>query len=130
MPPRYPNPRIHFFPCPIIPVPVPKIKVNNPQAGILKSNKAMIDNANPRGTVVNAKIQKAIPADVYARWERAESAHKNLLENSPLFIGAVIVGNFAGLDTCKPRSSNLELRKHLFQERRGVQRKNNANARC
>jgi uncharacterized MAPEG superfamily protein len=64
-----------------------------------------MDNANPRGTVINAKIQKAIPANVYARWERAESAHKNLLENSPLFIGAVIIGNFAGLDTCKSHCS-------------------------
>ncbi|KAF2791135.1 hypothetical protein K505DRAFT_377019 [Melanomma pulvis-pyrius CBS 109.77] len=68
-------------------------------AGILKSANARVDNANPRGIETNSKVQKSCPSEVYARWERAEAAHKNLLENAPLFIGAVIVGNMAKLPT-------------------------------
>jgi uncharacterized MAPEG superfamily protein len=38
---------------------------------------------------------------VYARFERAEAAHANGLENAPLFIGAVLAGNVAGLESCE-----------------------------
>lgn len=35
------------------------------------------------------------------RYERAEAAHANGMENAPFFIGAVLAGNFAGLDACE-----------------------------
>jgi uncharacterized MAPEG superfamily protein len=38
-----------------------------------------------------------VPAATYARFERAEAAHKNAMENAPFFIGAVIAGNMAGV---------------------------------
>ncbi|KAH6665601.1 hypothetical protein B0J14DRAFT_678935 [Halenospora varia] len=42
-------------------------------------------------------LRKTIPADIYARYERSESASKNGFENLPIFVGAVLAGNFAKL---------------------------------
>ncbi|KAF2709521.1 hypothetical protein K504DRAFT_378827 [Pleomassaria siparia CBS 279.74] len=56
------------------------------------------DASNPRGSNNQSTIQKSAPKHVYARFERAEAAHKNLLESAPLFIGAVVVGNTAKLE--------------------------------
>ncbi|KAL8725058.1 MAG: hypothetical protein Q9166_007589 [cf. Caloplaca sp. 2 TL-2023] len=56
------------------------------------------DNANPKSTAVREKFQKRIPAATYARWERARAAHNNGIENFPLLITAVILGNMAKLD--------------------------------
>ncbi|KAF2867956.1 hypothetical protein BDV95DRAFT_501944 [Massariosphaeria phaeospora] len=65
---------------------------------IMKSaNNNKFDNVNPRGSEASAKYQKAIPAAVYTRFERAEAAHKNALESAPLFIGAVLAGTVVGL---------------------------------
>jgi len=46
-----------------------------------------------------AKHQKQVPAEVWGRFQRSESAHKNMMENAPFFLGAVIAGNLAGLPT-------------------------------
>lgn len=62
-----------------------------------KANNNRWDNRNPRGTDTNAAYAKAVPAEVYARFERAEAAHKNAMENVPWFVGAVALGNWAGL---------------------------------
>lgn len=64
---------------------------------VKNANNKKWNNANPRGLDTNAQYQKTCPTEVYARFERAEAAHKNLLENAPLFIGAVVVGNMMGL---------------------------------
>ncbi|KAF2192445.1 hypothetical protein K469DRAFT_735448 [Zopfia rhizophila CBS 207.26] len=64
---------------------------------IKKANNKKWDNCNPRGVDTAAKYQKSVPAEVFAKFERAEAAHKNMMENAPLFIGAVIAGNIAGL---------------------------------
>ncbi|KAF9699055.1 hypothetical protein EKO04_002997 [Ascochyta lentis] len=60
-----------------------------------KANKGFWDNTNPRRT---GYLEKNIPKDVFAKYERAEAAHTNGMENAPYFIGAVLAGNFAGLD--------------------------------
>ncbi|KAL6703790.1 hypothetical protein ACN47E_009089 [Coniothyrium glycines] len=64
---------------------------------IRNSNNKQWDNTNPRSTDTNEQYKKSVPADTYARFERAEAAHKNGLENAPFFIGAVLAGNYAGL---------------------------------
>lgn len=64
-----------------------------------KANNKKWNNANPRGTDTNEAYKKAVPAEVFGRYERAEAAHKNMLENSPLYIGAVIIANVMGLPT-------------------------------
>jgi hypothetical protein len=57
------------------------------------------DNANPRGQAVVDKYVKTTSPEIQARYERAKAAHNNLLENAPLFIGAIVIGNFVGLPT-------------------------------
>lgn len=58
------------------------------------------NNANPRGVDTLSTYKQTVPAAVFARFERAEAAHRNLLEMAPLFVGAVVVGNMGGLSNC------------------------------
>jgi uncharacterized MAPEG superfamily protein len=71
------------------------------QVALIKKSTHKWDNLNPRGIDTIASYQKSVPADCYAKFEKAEAAHKNGLENAPLFIGAVLAGNVAGLDNCE-----------------------------
>lgn len=64
---------------------------------IKSANNKKWNNVNPRGIDTSNTYKSAVPADIFARFERAEAAHKNLMENAPLLIGAVAVGNWAGL---------------------------------
>ncbi|KAL1656846.1 hypothetical protein SLS61_000642 [Didymella pomorum] len=65
------------------------------QVGIArKANKGFWDNTNPRNT---GYLEKNIPKDALAKYERAEAAHANGMENAPYFVGAVLAGNLAGL---------------------------------
>ena len=66
-----------------------------------RANNNFWNNASPRSVEFLAACKKAVPAGVYARFERAEAAHANGLENAPLFIGAVLAGNVAGLEACE-----------------------------
>ncbi|KAF3045416.1 hypothetical protein E8E12_001410 [Didymella heteroderae] len=59
-----------------------------------KANKGYWDNTNPRNT---GYLEKNIPKDALAKYERAEAAHANGMENAPYFIGAVLAGNLANL---------------------------------
>ncbi|RYN94955.1 hypothetical protein AA0121_g181 [Alternaria tenuissima] len=55
------------------------------------------DNRNPRSSDLKAQLKQRLPAVTYAKYERMEACHANGMENLPLFIGAVILGNMAGL---------------------------------
>jgi len=68
-------------------------------ATILAANNKKWNNANPKSTSWDATLRASIPADIYARYERCEAAHRNGMENLPLFIGAVVLGNMARLST-------------------------------
>jgi uncharacterized MAPEG superfamily protein len=86
-----------------LPIPVP-ILASNPNSPsqiklIQTANPKTWNNANPRGQDTNSAYKKSVPADVFAAYERAEAAHKNLLENAPLFVGAVLAGCYAGVDS-------------------------------
>ena len=63
-----------------------------------KANKGFWDNTNPRNI---GYLEKNISKEALAKYERAEAAHANGMENAPYFIGAVLAGNLAGLDACK-----------------------------
>ncbi|KAF2270830.1 hypothetical protein CC78DRAFT_538559 [Lojkania enalia] len=77
---------------------------------IKKANNNKWNNANPRSSDFDANLQKTVPKEIYTRYERAEAAHHNMIENTSLFIGAVIVGNMAGLD---PRTLNISAGTYL-----------------
>lgn len=57
---------------------------------IKKHNNGRFDNSNSKGQAFSAKLQANVPADVLARYERAEAAHRNGLENLPLFAVGVL----------------------------------------
>ncbi|KAF2196541.1 hypothetical protein GQ43DRAFT_445013 [Delitschia confertaspora ATCC 74209] len=54
------------------------------------------DNRNPRSSTLKSSLKGTLDAETYAKYERAESAHANGMENLPLFATAVILGNMAG----------------------------------
>ncbi|CAA9958480.1 MAPEG domain containing protein [Pyrenophora teres f. maculata] len=56
------------------------------------------DNRNPRSSDMKARLKQRIPAKTYATYERLEACHANGMENLPLFLGAVVLGNMAGLE--------------------------------
>ena len=65
---------------------------------IRKHNNGWFDNANSKGHAWNSKLQSSIPADIMARYERAESAHRNGLESLPFFAAGVLAATWAGVD--------------------------------
>jgi len=64
-----------------------------------KANNGRWNNSNPRSTKWDATLRESTPAEVYGRYERAEAAHKNGMENLPVFVGAVLAGNIANINT-------------------------------
>jgi uncharacterized MAPEG superfamily protein len=56
------------------------------------------NNANPHGTSWKEEIGKTVPKATRQLFERAESAHRNCLENQPLFYVALALGNVTRLD--------------------------------
>jgi uncharacterized MAPEG superfamily protein len=62
-----------------------------------KNDKKTWDNCNPRGSSLKSKIQSTLTPEEFAKYERAEAAQANALENLPLFASAIIVANLAGL---------------------------------
>ena len=65
---------------------------------IRRANNGRWNNSNPRSSDWHTLLQKSVPARVFARYERAEAAHKNCMENLSLFSAAVIMGNVARLE--------------------------------
>jgi uncharacterized MAPEG superfamily protein len=71
------------------------------QISVIKSaNNKKWNNANPRGAETCELYKKVVPRDVFQRFERAEAAHKNLMEGAPWFIGAIVLGNAMGMPAC------------------------------
>ncbi|TVY33125.1 hypothetical protein LOCC1_G008528 [Lachnellula occidentalis] len=66
---------------------------------ISRANNGHWDNTNPRSTLWASKLKSSTPATTFARYERAEAAMKNGFENLPIFIGAILAGNMARLDS-------------------------------
>lgn len=68
---------------------------------IRKANNGFWNNANSRSTEWVGSLQKSVPGETLARFERAEAAHKNGLESAPFFVGAVLAGNMVRLGGCE-----------------------------
>lgn len=80
---------------------------------IRKNNNKRWNNVNPHGAETVAAYKAAVPAEVFARYERGEAAHKNMMENAALYVGAVVIGNMAGLSAGKSDRS-IAFSTHLF----------------
>lgn len=57
---------------------------------VKRHNGGRFDNANFKTSAFAAKLAANVPADVLATYERAEAAHRNGLENLPLFAAGVL----------------------------------------
>ncbi|KAK9371442.1 uncharacterized protein V1513DRAFT_455756 [Lipomyces chichibuensis] len=55
------------------------------------------DNSNPRSTQWDETMKRIVPKETYASFERAEAAHKNGMENFPLFATALVIGTVVQL---------------------------------
>ncbi|GAB1736678.1 hypothetical protein NU219Hw_g8296t1 [Hortaea werneckii] len=60
-----------------------------------KGNPKQLDNRNPKSSTMVESLRKRLSARELAAYERAESCHRNHLENMPLFVAAVLVGLLA-----------------------------------
>ena len=67
-------------------------------ATIKRANNGRYDNANAKGNAFVSSLQKTVPAETLAKFERCESAHRNGLENLPFFAAAVLATKIAGVD--------------------------------
>ncbi|MCJ1281201.1 hypothetical protein MMC26_000519 [Xylographa opegraphella] len=76
---------------------------------ITAANNGKWDNANPRSSAWDKQLQATVPAACYERYERAEAAHKNGMENLALFATAIVLGNMAALDVGKLNSVAAEV---------------------
>lgn len=52
-------------------------------------------NISPRSSKTTSTLEQKLGPTLFARWERAEAAHQNSLENLPLFAAAVLAGVLA-----------------------------------
>ncbi len=64
---------------------------------ITSANNGRFDNANSKGHAFLESLQKTVPREVLAKYERCEAAHRNGLENLPLFAAAILAANFSGV---------------------------------
>ncbi|KAF2483164.1 hypothetical protein BDY17DRAFT_142608 [Neohortaea acidophila] len=60
-----------------------------------KGNLSRHDNRNPKASSYTESVKKRLGAKEFAAWERAESCHRNHLENMPLFCAAIFAGLLA-----------------------------------
>lgn len=60
-----------------------------------KGNMRRHDNRNPKGSSYQEALKKRLTAAEFAAFERAESCHRNHLENMPLYVAAVFAGLLA-----------------------------------
>lgn len=60
-----------------------------------KGNLQRHDNRNPKASSYTDSVKKRLGAKGFAAWERAESCHRNHLENMPLFCAAIFAGLIA-----------------------------------
>ncbi|TKA33698.1 hypothetical protein B0A50_00534 [Salinomyces thailandicus] len=54
-----------------------------------------LDNRNPKSSTWQEGLKKRLSARDFAAYERAESCHRNHLENMPLLVAAVLIGLLA-----------------------------------
>ncbi|KAK4544395.1 hypothetical protein LTR36_004286 [Oleoguttula mirabilis] len=60
-----------------------------------KGNMSQHDNRNPKSSTTQDSLRKRLSSREFAAFERAESCHRNHLENMPLFVATVFAGLLA-----------------------------------
>lgn len=66
---------------------------------ILSANGYNVNNANPRASLSPSAVQGKVPDAVFQKYQRAESAQSNNMEQMPLFIAAILASIIAERST-------------------------------
>lgn len=69
--------------------------------GLIRHATKRWNNANPRSVEWINTIEKSVTKELFAKFERCEAAHKNGLENFPVFASAIILGTMVKLPNDK-----------------------------
>lgn len=64
-------------------------------SGILTSNGYKPNNANPKASLSPSAVKGKVPDDVFQKYQRAENAHSNNMEQMPMYAAAVIASIIA-----------------------------------
>ncbi|KAM0717182.1 hypothetical protein Q7P37_007034 [Cladosporium fusiforme] len=72
-----------------------------------KGDYAKHDNRNPKSTTLIEKTKQRLSPEDFAAYERAESCHRNALENMPLFVAGVFAGLLAEKETGQDLGTSL-----------------------
>lgn len=64
-------------------------------SAILTSSGYKPNNANPKASLAPSAVQGKVPDHVFQRYQRAENAQSNNMEQMPLFVAAVLASVFA-----------------------------------
>ncbi|KZV97392.1 hypothetical protein EXIGLDRAFT_731093 [Exidia glandulosa HHB12029] len=63
------------------------------------TNRIGYNNVTPRHNAAALKTDPTLPKDFVEKCAKLEGAHQNGLETFPVWVAAVLAGNFAGLET-------------------------------
>lgn len=72
-----------------------------------KGDLAKHDNRNPKSTTLIEKTKQRLSPQDFAAYERAESCHRNALENMPLFVAGIFAGLLAEKETGRDLGASL-----------------------
>lgn len=72
-----------------------------------KGDPAKHDNRNPKSTTLIEKTKQRLSPQDFAAYERAESCHRNALENMPLFIAGIFAGLLAEKEAGRDLGTSL-----------------------
>ncbi|KAK4495432.1 hypothetical protein PRZ48_013763 [Zasmidium cellare] len=88
-----------FINIPILSIPIYYILAIFPHGWaismVIKGDIRKHDNRNPKGTAYHELVKKRLTSREFDAFERAESCHRNHLENMPLFVATVFAGMLA-----------------------------------
>ncbi|KAK4629175.1 hypothetical protein CLAFUR4_08532 [Fulvia fulva] len=68
---------------------------------LLSSNGYKVNNANPKASLAPSAVQGKVPDAVYQKYQRAENAQSNSLEQLPLYAVAVLASVIAERSTAR-----------------------------
>ncbi|KAF9697649.1 hypothetical protein EKO04_004310 [Ascochyta lentis] len=74
---------------------------------ILSANGYQINNANPKASLSPEAVKGKVPEAVFQKYQRAENAQSNNLEQLPLYAAAVLASLFAERVTAKGLGSSV-----------------------
>ena len=70
-------------------------------SGLLSANGYKPNNANPKASLSPSAVQGKVPDAVFQKYQRAENAHSNNMEQLPLYAAAILASIIAERSTAR-----------------------------